>query len=355
MEDLFDSELKHTTKLRAHVKRIALRKKMPFGKLLKQVMTALDGDLGKVWMRRRRIRRVLEKYGVSDQRTQQWHSKRGEMLTASEITKAFKSATPLARYDLLMKKIVNPVRPTGGEDKPKALIWGTQFEIVAKRLYEQFKGVQVVDTSCVKHPRYDFLGASPDGIVLTKDPCDPKWGMLVEFKCPMTRVFKPDAPIPEYYGHQMQLQMEVTDLDLCDYVEFRFQALSYGEWIKSTAEHKGVYVCFEDDSLEYKPDNQELKEWLQKVVLPRKQEYQTTYWALANWRSQLVPRDYGWMPRYYDELKEFWDTVLKHRAEGTVPENPAPVKTLTLDMNTPCSPDEASSVQESASPAPAPA
>lgn len=349
MEELFDANLETTTKLRAHIKRLALRKQMPFSKLFKEVLSALDGDLGKVWMRRRRIKRVLEKYGINDQRSQQWHAKRGEMLTASEITKAFKSATPLARYELMMKKIVNPVRPIGQEDRPKALLWGTHFEPVAKQLYEQFNGVRIVDTSCVKHPKHSFLGASPDGIVLTSNPMDPRWGMLIEFKCPISRAYKPDAPVPEYYFHQMQLQMEVTDVDLCDYVEFRFQALSYTEWIKSTAEHRGAYVCFEDGAVEYKPSGMDLKEWLQKVVVPRKQEYQTTYWILSNWRSVLVPRDYGWMTKYYDELKEFWDTVLMHRENGTLPENPAPVTTLTLDIQTSYSPDESSAVPESAS------
>jgi putative phage-type endonuclease len=354
MEHLFDSALKNTTHLRHHLKKISKDKKVPFRRLLKDVLTQLDGDLGKVWMRRRRIRRVLDKYGVNDQRSTQWHSKRGEMLTASEITKAFKSATPLARYDLMMKKIVNPPRPTGGEDKPKALIWGTQFEPVAKQLYETFNGVRIVDTSCVRHPKYAFLGASPDGIVLPENPLDSRWGMLVEFKCPMTRVYKPESPVPDYYWHQMQLQMEVCDIDVCDYVEFRFQALSYSEWIKSVAEHKGIYVCFEDDSVEYKPSSTDHKEWLQKVVIPRKMEYQTTYWLLANWRSVLVQRDYGWMPRYYDELKAFWDEVLEHRANGTLPVSPTPVGTLTLDMNTPCLPDGASSVPESASLPPGP-
>jgi len=37
---------------------------------------------------------LLEKYGQDDQRTDAWHAKRGEMLTASEIHKACKDASP---------------------------------------------------------------------------------------------------------------------------------------------------------------------------------------------------------------------------------------------------------------------
>lgn len=356
MDELFDADLKNVTKLRAHVKRLAVSKKVSFKRLQKEVFTALDGELGKVWMRRRRIKRVLAKYGFNDQRSDQWLIKRGEMLTASEITKAFQTSTPLARYELMVKKILNPPRPVGNEEnRPKALLWGTQFEPIAKQLYEAFNGVQIVDTSCVQHPKHSFLGASPDGIILTKNPLDPRWGMLVEFKCPISRAYKPDTPVPDYYWHQMQLQMEVTDIDVCDYVEFRFQALSYSDWLKSQAEHKGIYVCFEDGAVEYKPNNTDLKEWLQKTVLPRQQEYQTTYWALSNWRAVLVPRDYGWMTKYYAELKEFWDAVVEHRSKGTLPVSPVPSGTLTLDMSTPCSPDAVSALPESASLPQAPA
>ena len=36
------------------------------------------------------VQELLQKYGHDDQRTQAWHTKRGEMLTASEIYKATK-------------------------------------------------------------------------------------------------------------------------------------------------------------------------------------------------------------------------------------------------------------------------
>lgn len=342
MEFLFDSELRNTTHLRHKIKKIAKAKSLSFAKLLKTVITALDGDLGKVWQRRRKIKFVLDTYGINDQRSMQWIAKRGEMLTASEITKAFKSATPAAHYELLMRKIVGP-KPPGSELQPKALIWGTQFESIAKALYESFEGIKIVDTSCVKHPKHAFLGASPDGIILTPDPMDPRWGTLVEFKCPISRQFKDDSPIPEYYWHQMQMQMECTGVDHCTYIEFRFEQLTHTKWVESSATHKGAYVVADDSGeVVYKPQEVDYMTWIRNDINPRFEDYQTIFWALAQWRKVPVPRDFTWMPTHIAELTAFWDEVLQHRNAGTVPANPNPVNILTLDLSgAPCtgSPD----------------
>ena len=321
MEDLFDADLKNVRHLNVRIKEIARARGLRYRDFKKQVYRVLDNDLGKVWCRRRRIEFVLRKYGINDQRSMQWIAKRGEMLTASEITKAFKSATPSARYELLMRKITGP-KAFGSEIQPKALIWGTQFESIAKGLYEQFEGVKIVDTSCVKHPTVSFLGASPDGIVLTPNPMDPRWGKLVEFKCPISRQFKEDSPIPEYYWHQMQLQMECTGIDECDYLEFRFEQMPHSKWLESTAEHKGAYVCFDDGTVKYKPATVDYMQWLKAEVLPNSDEFQSVFWSLAQWRKVKVPRDFTWLSKYLPELTEFWNEVLKHRENGTVPEKP---------------------------------
>jgi hypothetical protein len=55
------------------------------------------------------------------------------------------------------------------------------------------------------------LGASPDGV--TED------GLLIEIKCPLTR--KIEKKVPSYYLPQVQLQLEITDLEECDFVQYR--------------------------------------------------------------------------------------------------------------------------------------
>jgi hypothetical protein len=151
--------------------------------------------------------------------------KRGEMLTASDIYKALPNATPAQRYELLISKLV-PKIPSEGFGA-RALIWGTRFEPIAKEIYElENPGFKIVDTSCVKHPTVSYLGASPDGILLHEDTTNPRYGRLVEFKCPISRVFNDSTPIPDSYYHQMQLQMECTELYECEYIEMKFLAIS---------------------------------------------------------------------------------------------------------------------------------
>lgn len=330
---LFDSELKHVKGLRTILKKIVKKTGYKYSIVQRIVMTQLDTELGKVWARRRRIRNVLEKFGVNDQRSEQWLAKRGNRLTASEITKAFKSSTPAARYELMMRKLVGakPFVSSGGVN---ALVWGTQFEPVAKSLYEKFEGVKIVDTSCVEHSKYAFLGASPDGIVITPDPMDFRWGKLVEFKCPISRIFKDDSPVPDYYWHQMQLQMECTGIDTCDYVEFKFTALSRSKWRESTNPHKGVFVCIDDTAeVVYKPDDEAYGDWLKNTVMQKGDDHSSVFWELTKWRKVPVPRDYTWIPTYIDELTDFWNQVLEHRKNNTVPENPiVPKNIMMLDL-----------------------
>ena len=133
-----------------------------------------------------RVKTLIETYGQNDQRTAAWHAKRGSMLTASEIWKAMKDATPASRYELIISKLT-PRKEAEGTGA-RALIWGTRFEPIAKEIYCKLEdGVEIVDTTCVPHPNVSFLGASPDGILITEDTTDVRYGKLVEFKCPISR------------------------------------------------------------------------------------------------------------------------------------------------------------------------
>ena len=140
------------------------------------------------------------------------------MITASEVYSVFGSES--AKKEVMMRKLCP--RKEGDGPPIAALAWGTRFEPVAKRLYEERTKCKITDVSCVQHPVYGFLGASPDGLIVPDDPTDMRrYGRLVEFKCPMSRVEKPEIPMG--YIHQMQMQMECTGIDECEYVEFRFK------------------------------------------------------------------------------------------------------------------------------------
>jgi len=278
-----------------------------------------------------KVETLLETYGVSDQRTDAWHMKRGEMLTASDIYKALPDATPSQRHELIMSKLI-PRIPTEGAG-PRALVWGTRFEPVAKEIYmKENEGVQIVDTTCVKHPSVSFLGASPDGILITEDHTDPQYGKLVEFKCPISRVFNDSTPIPVPYYHQMQLQMECTEMEQCEYIEMKFLDLSYSEWVNKTAVYKGWFAVYEDEiTVKYHSlnDSRDLPTWKREEGV-NTDAWTMVYWALDMKRTAHVLHQSDWLEKNLSSIQSVWDEVVKHREAGTVPDHPKEKTILTL-------------------------
>jgi putative phage-type endonuclease len=281
---------------------------------------AMKGELGRIWIRDRCVRRTIRVYGMNDQRTSAWLAKRGEMITASEVYQIFAGGE--TRRSLILRKLT-PSQASSGY--AGAMIWGTRFEPIAKELYENETKCTITDVSCVQHPVYPFLGASPDGIIFPKDPSDVRRrGRLVEFKCPFSRA-ESDG-IPEAYVHQMQMQMECSGIDECEYAEFRFKQVFSSEWLRSTVT-KSVFAVFPDETLNYKPLSKDLKLWQTEVS---EREPQFIYWILVSTKKAFLPKDTGWLPRHIEALQTAWNEVLLHREAGTLPST---VKTLTtLDI-----------------------
>lgn len=275
---------------------------------------------------------LLTNYGQNDQRTDAWHTKRGQMLTASEIYKALPEATPAQRYELIMSKLTPRTASTG--PGVRALLWGTRFEPIAKQIYCELQfNIQIYDTTCVPHPTVPFLGASPDGVIVTDDKTDFRFGKLVEFKCPISREFTEHTPIPDGYFHQMQLQMECTGIDECDYVEMQFKELSYSEWIDSTAPFKSFFAIHEETGdVIYKDylDTRDVPTWRRVVLGEKGMEYRIIYWMLNNWRSVTVKKDQQWLTRNLPSFETIWKEIQEYRSSGTFPQSPKEKATLVL-------------------------
>ena len=281
------------------------------------------GDLGRLWMRDRAFERTVRLYGKNDQRTDAWLTTRGKMITASEVSKVWQ--TPASRLELLEKKLDPPTRSDGSNPIP-ALIWGTRFEPIAKKIYEDTTHCEIIDVGCCQHPVHSFLGASPDGLIIPKyADADPhRYGRLVEFKCPMSRARKDE--IPSYYVHQMQMQMECTGIDECEYVEFRFKQVNFTQWDLAT-ETKGAFAVDEAGKVDYKPDTVDLHEWQCTLT----EDHQYIYWVLMDIKKDFVPKDPNWLSTHLPDLRAFWDDVERHRAEGTRPA-PLPSKIISIDV-----------------------
>ena len=96
--------------------------------------------------------------------------------------------------------------------------WGQKFEPLSVIIYEKRFNTIIEDFGCIPHNKYKFLGASPDGINV--DINNDRFGRMLEIKNIVNREIT-QIPKKEYWI-QMQLQMEVCDLNECDFLDTKF-------------------------------------------------------------------------------------------------------------------------------------
>ncbi len=168
-----------------------------------------------------KILEKLMKLEFPPQRSEGWFALRHGAVTASDGGIVVHENHYEMPYKILIKKI--PGKPF----EPSAACYhGTKYEQIATMIYEYRMNVKVVDFGLIRHPKYSFLAASPDGIIghykhdgkhLTKYV-----GRMLEIKCPVTRPIKTTGEIrgnicPSYYWVQVQLQLECCNLNECDF------------------------------------------------------------------------------------------------------------------------------------------
>jgi len=158
------------------------------------------------------------------QRTPEWYTFRHNLITASNAYKVFETQSSinqiiyekcqplkldLFKNDEIQKTMVN-VNTT--------LHWGQKYEPLSVLIYEDMYKTTIEDFGCIEHETYKFIGASPDGINI--DPKSDRYGRMLEIKNIVNREIT-GIPKKEYWI-QMQIQMEVWDLDECDFLETKF-------------------------------------------------------------------------------------------------------------------------------------
>lgn len=291
-----------------------------------------DKDLPKVGSLKRKYLQdkviELSKIPQPVQKSAEWYTMRETMLTASDWG-AILGDSP---YDdgtevLLVKCGKEKKFPKSAMD---AMDWGNKYEDVAVAVYKYRNKIDVWDFGCIQHPFIPFLGASPDGI--TPD------GVMLEIKCPSRRVI--DGITPAYYWCQVQGQLEVCDLDRCDFLECNFKEYSSemkylddnfeGDNTRNKFGHeKGVIAEFyrKDDVnkkhfYEYSAVNilgDELQEWKSNIVDKSDSNIVFdcfSYWYLENVSCIPIYRNHIWFQESKPILEDFWNLVLKYRSLG---------------------------------------
>ena len=156
--------------------------------------------------------------GLPEQGTKEWLQRRSTMLTASDVATALNLNPNKTRLALLYDKC-----GVGTPFEGNAITeFGHKYEPIARDKYCLLENKTVFEFGCLTHPEYPFLGGSPDGI--TAD------GVLLEIKCPPKRDIIPGV-VPAYYLPQVLLGMEIYDLDVCHFVQYKPDVSGFGREI----------------------------------------------------------------------------------------------------------------------------
>jgi putative phage-type endonuclease len=281
------------------------------------------------------------------QGTPEWMAARKEGLTACNIKKvlygSIKEKVEIVldkcKTDDVYKKIYSP-----------AMQHGHQHEDNGIAIFESRSNRDVFEFGCMQHQEFSFLKASPDGI--------DNMGEMLEIKMPYSRI-PHEIPKPDYYN-QMQLQLEVCDLDVCNFLEcvvkhytskadyladinkkartgpprhcFTGRGLEKGVMLEGKS-RDNLYFNYKYAPLDLMPD--EIDEWLNEnteelnVEAKEKQEednvvyndfvVRPVYWYLVRYSCIKVYRDSNWISKNIGKFHTFWRTVLYYRKHGIEP------------------------------------
>lgn len=261
----------------------------------------------------------------TEQRSAAWYEQATRLLTASELGGL--TGSPRARAQLIMSKLNPKERLSQTLAVPSVNMtpfdWGIRFEPVVKLIYEHKHRVEIRELGRLVSQEDERCSASPDGL-LYSDPTNERTGRLIEIKCPVTRV--PDGKVPKDYYSQIQMQLHVTGLSSCHFVEAVFtspyssplkrpQLLTFGPPEPSLwGEILLIQTAVGDTHTEryvYGPVNGKAE----GALSSNETLLETIPWTLYRWSDQLVPKDPTWWPALKPTVDAFWVDVEKARTD----------------------------------------
>ena len=290
------------------------------------------------------------------QRTPEWYQFRWNLITASNAWKAFESQSAINQLIYEKCQPLKDYTSPAPDDEVvmvntnTTLHWGQKYEPLSVLMYEHMYDSSVEDFGCIQHPVYKFLGASPDGIIIQSSTG--RYGRMLEIKNVVNREIT-GIPKKEYWI-QMQLQMEVCDLNECDFLETKF--IEYPDYqsfkedskvilddngnetftLTTTKDgsYKGSIIYFHTKEgkphYEYMPLHlstlDEITEWENETMSKYENEVfvKFIYWKLEKMSCILVKRNQDWFNTNVRQLEKVWNIIEKERVTGY--EHRAPIK-----------------------------
>jgi putative phage-type endonuclease len=286
--------------------------------------------------------RILDAAPSSTQKTQEWYETRYGLLTASNAWKAL--GTEAQQNQLIMEKCTpfdkfkEDCARHGNLSADNPMAWGQKYEPVTAMIYEAKNRTKLGEYGCIVHSKWRFLGASPDGINV--DPASPLYGRMVEIKNIVNRDID-GVPLDAYWV-QMQIQMEVCDLDECDFVETRIKKFAnLDEFLSSDNPLRGVVLTFvpriqigtamkqQEHSFEKKQfheyfllSDSVVDSTVEKWVQDKRTEHSTyamsncEYWCVDQYSCVLVKRNRAWFDAAIPKIAQVWQIIQSERVTG---------------------------------------
>jgi len=314
---------------------------------------------------------TIKNKSQTTQKTDEWYHMRHNLITASNLYKIFDSVC--VQNELIYEKCKPYVNSNNNihTNTESSLNWGNKYEPVSIMIYEDIFSTKIDNIGCITHDSYTFLGASPDGINVNPD--SPRYGRLLEIKNVKSRQI--DGSVSKPYWVQTQLQMEVCNLNECDFLETKFteyenynayvkdifetevhgyslnnNKIDYAESVKDDAEdaeededydenstysseeckykYSGVILYFhkpnEPPCYVYKPLHintlEDIQKWEENMI----QEYEgkgyqwitNYYWKLVVFNCVLILRNSFWFNSSINDIIKFWDLIQEERITG---------------------------------------
>ena len=291
----------------------------------------------------------LQSVPQPEQRTPEWYAFRYQHLTASNIWKIFISDS--TRNQLIYEKCqpLNTSKYSTNVSLESPMHWGQKYEPLSVMLYEELYAAKVSDFGCIPHRTLEFLAASPDGIVT--DEKSLRYGRMLEVKNIFNREIT-GTPKMEYWV-QMQLQMEVCELNECDFLETRFKEYADQDAFEADAaaepdEKRGMLMLFMTGDgkpvYEYAPLNicpgnslgnslgNMYESWQEEMMEKNKalMWVKNIYWKLDELSCVLVLRNKFWFAAALPQIKDIWAPIEKETETGYSHREPKKNNTLRV-------------------------
>jgi hypothetical protein len=310
------------------------------------------------------------------QKSDEWYNMRHTMITASNLYKIFDSVC--VQNELIYEKCKPPPGQSNNNtihqtiNPNSSLNWGNKYEPISIMLYEDIFSTKIDGVGCIPHDTYKFIGASPDGI--NTDPSSNRYGRLLEIKNVKSRDI--DGIVSKPYWVQTQIQMEVCNLNECDFLETKFteyenynayvndnfdkipEPCDYDEMAENDSDecdstksiesncrynYVGVILYFykssEPPCYVYQPLHlktlYDIQQWEEQMTTQYVNDgYQwitNYYWKLVVFNCVLILRNRLWFNNSIGEITKFWNLIQEERITGYSHRAPASRKNKISD------------------------